>query len=120
MRVAVVAACAVERARATREDAVGTKDFALERVGDARACVARLCASSDAIASVDAATGAIEWRVSSEDAIETFAADAARGVATTTSGRADARGKTIRGYDLRDAPGALLWEDVSYGDAHES
>jgi|MDSX01.1.fsa_nt_gb hypothetical protein len=120
MRVAVVAACAVERARATREDAVGTKDFALERVGDARACVARLCASSDAIASVDAATGAIEWRVASEDAIETFAADAARGVATTTSGRADARGKTIRGYDLRDAPGALLWEDVSYGDAHES
>ena len=37
MRVAVVAACAVGRARATREDAVGTKDFALERVGDARA-----------------------------------------------------------------------------------
>ena len=123
-RVATRALAALARfavvARAAREDSVGTKDFALERVGAVRACVAAACASRDAIAFVDAATGAIARRVASDEAIETFAADATLGVATTTSGRGDARGKVIRAYDLRDDPGQLLWEDVSWSDAHES
>ena len=123
-RVATRALAALARvavvARAAREDSVGTKDFALERVGAVRACVGAACASRDAIAFVDAATGAIARRVASDEAIETFAADATLGVATTTSGRGDARGKVIRAYDLRDDPGQLLWEDVSWSDAHES
>jgi hypothetical protein len=109
----------------TRADRVGAKDFARARVGDVWRCVAlrdarALCASRDAMASIDLARGAIEWRVASEAAIETFDVDATRGVATTTSGAARARGKTVRAYDVGDGAGEMLWEDVSYGDAHES